>query len=100
MVFAGQGRPYFGRATLCGELRLFLRFAKDFGRTLRIIEPGVGLCRMAVFFARLIRDECGVTAIEYALLLALIVIASLTAIDTLGLNLNLNRTFSIVAANL
>jgi pilus assembly protein Flp/PilA len=55
---------------------------------------------MARFFSRLIRDDNGVTAIEYGLILALIVIGSLVAIDSVGLNLNLNKTFSMVAANL
>jgi pilus assembly protein Flp/PilA len=55
---------------------------------------------MATFFTRLIRDDSGVTAIEYGLILALIVIASLAAIDSVGLSLNLQRTFSTVAANL
>jgi pilus assembly protein Flp/PilA len=55
---------------------------------------------MAIFVTRLIRDESGVTAIEYGLILALIVIASLAAIDSVGVTLNLNKTFSTVAANL
>jgi len=52
------------------------------------------------FWMRLIRDDSGVTAIEYGFILALIVIASVVAIDSVGLNLNLNQTFSKVAANL
>jgi pilus assembly protein Flp/PilA len=55
---------------------------------------------MAIFVKRLIRDDSGVTAIEYGLILALIVIASVAAIDSVGLTLNLNKTFSTVAANL
>jgi pilus assembly protein Flp/PilA len=55
---------------------------------------------MATFVKRLIRDDSGVTAIEYGLILALIVIASVAAIDSVGLTLNLNKTFSTVAANL
>ncbi len=55
---------------------------------------------MATIYTRLIRDDSGVTAIEYGLILALIVIGSLVAIDSVGLNLNLNKTFSIVAGNL
>lgn len=65
-----------------------------------MIEPCVGLCRMATIYTRLIRDNSGVTAIEYGLILALIVIGSLVAINSVGLNLNLNKTFSIVAGNL
>jgi pilus assembly protein Flp/PilA len=55
---------------------------------------------MTTLFTRLIGDETGVTAIEYGLILALIVIASLAALDSVGLSLNLNQTFSVVAANL
>ncbi|MBV8334586.1 MAG: Flp family type IVb pilin [Alphaproteobacteria bacterium] len=55
---------------------------------------------MERFLTRLIRDDAGVTAIEYGLILALIVIGSVVAINSVGLNLNLNRTFSTVAANL
>jgi pilus assembly protein Flp/PilA len=55
---------------------------------------------MATLVTRLIRDDSGVTAIEYGLILALIVIASLAAIDSVGLSLNLQKTFSTVAANL
>jgi pilus assembly protein Flp/PilA len=55
---------------------------------------------MATNFMRLIRDESGVTAIEYGFILALIVIASLAALDGVGLSLNLNQTFSKVAASL
>jgi pilus assembly protein Flp/PilA len=55
---------------------------------------------MATFVRRLIRDDSGVTAIEYGFILALIVIASVAAIDTMGLSLNLQTTFSKVAANL
>ena len=55
---------------------------------------------MTRFLTRLIRDDAGVTAIEYGLILALIVIGSVVAINGVGLNLNLNKTFSTVAANL
>jgi pilus assembly protein Flp/PilA len=55
---------------------------------------------MATNFMRLIRDDSGVTAIEYGLILALIVLAAVVAIDSVGLNLNLNQTFSKVAQNL
>ena len=60
----------------------------------------MGFCRMARFLTRLIRDEAGVTAIEYGLILALIVVGSVVAINSVGLGLNLNKTFSTVAANL
>ena len=60
----------------------------------------MGLCRMERFLIRLIRDDAGVTAIEYGLILALIVTGAVVAINSVGLNLNLNHTFSTVAANL
>jgi pilus assembly protein Flp/PilA len=55
---------------------------------------------MAIFFARLIRNQSGVTAIEYGLVTALIVIGTIVAINSVGLSLNLNKTFGTVAANL
>lgn len=47
---------------------------------------------------RLIRDRTGVTAIEYGLIAALIAVAAVSAITTVGTNLS--RTFSTVAAKL
>jgi pilus assembly protein Flp/PilA len=55
---------------------------------------------MVICFTRLLRDESGVTAIEYGLIAALIVIGSLVAVNSVSLNLNLQNTFSTVAANL
>jgi len=55
---------------------------------------------MVIFFKRLIKDASGVTAIEYGLISALIVIGALTAIQTTGLNLNLNGTFGRLASSL
>jgi pilus assembly protein Flp/PilA len=55
---------------------------------------------MVILFKRLIKDASGVTAIEYGLISALIVIGSLLALNSVGLSLNLSRTFSKVAANL
>ena len=49
---------------------------------------------------RLIRDASGVTAIEYGLIAALIVIAALVTINSVGLALNLSKTFSTIAAKL
>ena len=43
-----------------------------------------------------INDESGPTAVEYAVMLALIVVVCITAITTLGTNAN--NTFSYVAA--
>jgi pilus assembly protein Flp/PilA len=48
--------------------------------------------------SRLIKDESGVTAIEYGLLAALIAVAAISVIGTVGTNLT--STFSTVASNL
>jgi pilus assembly protein Flp/PilA len=55
---------------------------------------------MIILLRRLIKDDRGVTAIEYGLIAALIVVGSLVAINSVSLTLNLNNTFSTVAANL
>jgi pilus assembly protein Flp/PilA len=46
---------------------------------------------------RFVRDEDGPTAVEYAVMLALIIVVCITAITTLGSNAN--GTFSNVALN-
>ena len=46
---------------------------------------------------RFLRNEDGPTAVEYAVMLALIVVVCITAITTLGSNAN--KTFSNVALN-
>jgi pilus assembly protein Flp/PilA len=43
-----------------------------------------------------LRDESGPTAVEYAVMLALIIVVCITAITTLGSNAN--NTFSYVAS--
>ena len=53
---------------------------------------------MHAFFAKLIKDESGVTAIEYGLIAALIAVAAVTVMTTVGTNLS--GTFSQVAASL
>jgi pilus assembly protein Flp/PilA len=55
---------------------------------------------MVIFFKGLIKDASGVTAIEYGLISALIVIGCLAAINSVGLSLNLNGTFGKVASYL
>jgi pilus assembly protein Flp/PilA len=55
---------------------------------------------MIILLKRLIKDDRGVTAIEYGLIAALIVVGSLIAINSVSISLNLNHTFSIVAASL
>jgi pilus assembly protein Flp/PilA len=48
--------------------------------------------------SRLLRDENGVTAIEYGLIASLIAVAVLTVMGTVGTNLS--STFSTVASSL
>ncbi|MDD3798744.1 MAG: Flp family type IVb pilin [Novosphingobium sp.] len=50
------------------------------------------------FFSKLLRDEAGATAIEYGLIAALIAVAAIGAMTSLGGNLK--TTFSTVSANL
>lgn len=50
------------------------------------------------FFSKLIRDEQGATAIEYGLIAALIAVAAITALQTLGNELN--TTFTTVSTEL
>ena len=64
-----------------------------------MIEPA-GNLPMVIFFTRLIKDKSAVTAIEYGLIAALIVVGSLVALNSVNLSLNLANTFSTVAANL
>jgi pilus assembly protein Flp/PilA len=53
---------------------------------------------MRAFFTKLIGDETGVTAVEYGLIAALIAVAAVTIMTTVGTNLS--STFSRVAAKL
>ena len=53
---------------------------------------------MLSLISRLLRDESGVTAIEYALIASLISVAAVTIMGTVGTNLS--GTFSQVAASL
>jgi pilus assembly protein Flp/PilA len=50
------------------------------------------------FFTKLLRDEQGATAIEYGLIAALIAVAAITAMQSLGNNLK--TTFNTVSTNL
>ena len=50
------------------------------------------------FFTKLLRDEQGATAIEYGLIAALIAVAAITAMQSLGNNLN--TTFNKVSTSL
>jgi pilus assembly protein Flp/PilA len=49
-------------------------------------------------FVRLIRDDAGVTAIEYGLIAALIAVVIITAVTTVGTSLK--STFNTVASDL
>ena len=53
---------------------------------------------MTELFRKLVKDECGVTAIEYGLIAALIAVAAVTIMGTVGTNLS--GVFSKVAASL
>jgi pilus assembly protein Flp/PilA len=50
------------------------------------------------FFTKLLRDEQGATAIEYGLIAALIAVAAITAMQSLGNELN--TTFTTVSTSL
>ena len=50
------------------------------------------------FFNKILRDEAGATAIEYGLIAALIAVAAITAMNSLGTNLS--STFSTVSGEL
>ncbi len=53
---------------------------------------------MQNIFARFLKDESGATAIEYGLIAALIAVAVITALTTLGTNLT--NTFNAVSTKL
>jgi pilus assembly protein Flp/PilA len=50
------------------------------------------------FFTNLLKNESGVTAIEYALIAALIAVAAITAMSLVGTGLN--NTFSSISSKL
>ena len=53
---------------------------------------------MLTLITRLIKDEGGVAAIEYGLIAALIAVAAVSVMQTVGTNLS--STFSTIAGNL
>ncbi len=53
---------------------------------------------MRAFFTRLVTDQSGVTAIEYGLIAALIAVAAVTIMTTVGTNLS--NTFNTIATKL
>jgi|GraSoiStandDraft_55_1057291.scaffolds.fasta_scaffold2456960_1 pilus assembly protein Flp/PilA len=55
---------------------------------------------MVIMLRRLIKEDGGVTAIEYGLIAALIAVGSLIAINATSLALHLTTTFTTVATKL
>jgi pilus assembly protein Flp/PilA len=53
---------------------------------------------LRAIFSNLLKDESGVTAIEYALIAALIAVAAIAAFTLVGTNLS--TTFSTIASKL
>ncbi len=53
---------------------------------------------MTQFMTRFAQDESGATAIEYGLIVALIAVVVITAVTTLGKNLN--TTFTTIGSKL
>ena len=53
---------------------------------------------MSKFVARFIKDESGATAIEYGLIAALIAVVVITAVTSIGTNLD--KKFNLVANGL
>lgn len=72
-------------------LKISLQFVRDCFPTPRRI-------RLRTLFMNLIKDESAVTAIEYALIAALIAVAAIAAFTLVGTSLS--STFSRVAAQL
>ena len=64
---------------------------------LRILDPSLAFQtkRIAVL-SRIVRDDSGVTAIEYAMIAALVIVVTIAIIGSVGTNLS--STFSQVAA--
>ena len=60
----------------------------------RVVDNGASGTAMS----RLIKDNSGVTAIEYSLIAAMIIVVAIAIIGSVGTNLS--NTFSTVAANL
>jgi len=78
-----------------GAFRHFLGVFLQVVRAFKMRRKGAEL---RVFFSNLIKDQSGVTAIEYALIAALIAVAAIAAFTLVGTNLS--STFSYVASQL
>jgi pilus assembly protein Flp/PilA len=83
-----------GIAVFCLSIYLCLKILAQSAITL--LNPR--RIRLRTLLSNLIRDESGVTAIEYALIAALIAVAAIAAFTLVGTNLS--NTFSAVAAKL
>jgi Flp pilus assembly pilin Flp len=55
---------------------------------------------MRALFAKLIDDEAGVTAVEYGLIAALLVVGSFLVLNSVNVNLNLSKTLTFIAGKL
>ena len=77
----------------------FLRFNQTFERTLGRTENPEWR-PMVLYFRRLMKDASGVTAIEYGLIAALIVITSIAALQQVSSSLNLSGTLGTVTSKL
>jgi pilus assembly protein Flp/PilA len=73
-----------------------LKFDLQSGRVLQTRRAGDG--SVHTLFPKLVKDASGVTAIEYALIAALIAVAAIAAFSLVGANLS--NTFSYVASHL
>jgi len=59
-----------------------------------LLKGGFPMCKFSQALVSFLKNEDGPTAVEYAVMLALIVVVCITAITTLGTNAN--NTFSYV----
>jgi pilus assembly protein Flp/PilA len=57
---------------------------------------GFPMSKMTAALVSFLKDESGPTAVEYAVMLALIIVVCITAVTTLGTNAN--NTFSYTAS--
>jgi pilus assembly protein Flp/PilA len=81
--------------TFCHKFSAFLKSDLKF---LHEFYPKKRMAGLLTLFLHLIKEELGVTAIEYALIAALIAIAAISAFSLVGTNLS--STFSYVASQL
>jgi pilus assembly protein Flp/PilA len=89
-----------GLTTNAKQLTTFgLAFFEDADKLLNVVNQYLTeMDKVLNLLLRVLRDQDGVTAIEYALIASLISIAAVTVIGTIGTNLS--STFSTVAGKL